>query len=117
MTLNLASITVEKLLEFTSKELQEFQLKLSFAIEQRLEEDKIAFQNEVQELASKRGFSLDTKRGFSLDTLLGTQSKKTKAAEYRNPDNLKQVWAGHGRKPNWLLEFLSAGRKLEEFKV
>lgn len=109
MTLNLANISVENLLEVSSKDLQDFQAKLSTAIEQRKERDKIDLHNEMQELASKRG--------FSLDEFLTNPPKKTKAAKYKNPTNPKQVWAGRGRKPNWLLELLTAGRKLEEFKV
>lgn len=110
MTLNLANITVENLLEIPSKDLQDFQATLNAAIEQRKEQDKIDLHNEMQALASKHG--------FSLDEFLGNPPKKTKAvAKYRNPANGKQVWAGRGRKPNWLLDLLAAGRKVEEFKA
>ena len=109
MVLSLADITVENLLGISSKELQDFQVKLSTAIEQRIEQDKIDFHNEMQELASKRG--------FSLDAFLGMPPKKVKIAKYKNPANGKQVWAGRGRKPNWLLELLATGKKLDEFKI
>lgn len=109
MTLNLADITEEKLLKISSKDLQDFQVKLNAAIEQRKEQDKIDAHNEMQAVASKHG--------FSLDEFLVNPPKKTKAAKYKNPANSKQVWAGRGRKPNWLLELLAAGRKLEEFKA
>ncbi len=109
MTLNLADISIENLLEVSSKDLQDFQAKLSAAIEQRKEQDKIDLHNEMQALASKHG--------FSLDEFLVNPPKKIKVAKYRNPANNKQVWPGRGRKPNWLIELLSAGRKLEEFKV
>lgn len=109
MTLNLADISIENLLEVSSKDLQDFQAKLSAAIEQRKEQDRIDLHYEMQALASERG--------FSLDEFLVNPPKKTKAAKYKNPANPKQVWAGRGRKPNWLLELLSAGRKLEEFKA
>jgi DNA-binding protein H-NS len=109
MTLNLADISIEKLLEVSATELQEFQAKLVAAIEERTEQEKIDFHNEMQELAAKRG--------FSLDEFLINPPKKSKMAKYRNPANLKQVWAGRGRKPNWLMDLLTAGRNLEEFKA
>jgi DNA-binding protein H-NS len=109
MTLNLADISVESLLEVSSKDLQDFQAKLADAIEQRKVQDKIDLHNEMQELASSRG--------FSLNEFLVNPPKKTKAAKYKNPANSKQVWAGRGRKPNWLLELIAAGRNVEEFKA
>lgn len=109
MTLNLANITVENLVQFSAKDLQDFQVKLGSAIEQRKEQDKINVHNEMQALVSKHG--------FSLDEFLVNPPKKSKAAKYRNPANNKQVWAGRGRKPNWLLDLLAAGRNLEEFKA
>jgi DNA-binding protein H-NS len=109
MVLSLADITVENLLGISSKDLQDFQVKLSAAIKQRIEQDKIDFHNEMHELASKRG--------FSLNAFLANPPKKVKIAKYRNPTNSKQVWAGHGRKPNWLLDLLATGRSLEEFEV
>jgi len=109
MSLNLAEITVETLLNIPTKELQAFQETLSEAINQRKVQDKIELHNEVHALVSNRG--------YSLDELLGNPPKKIKVAKYRNPSNSKQVWAGRGRKPNWLLELIAAGRSVEEFKI
>jgi DNA-binding protein H-NS len=107
--LNLAEITSEDLLVIPSKELIAFQAVLNSAIEQRKEQDKIELHNEMHALASKHG--------FSLDEFLGASAKKIKAVKYRNPNNPKQMWAGRGRKPNWLLDLLATGRKVEEFKI
>ena len=109
MTLNLADITIDNLLEVSSKDLQNFQVKLAEAIEQRKEQDKVDLRVKMEVLASEHG--------VSLDEFLVNPPKKVKVAKYRNPANLKQVWAGRGRKPNWLLELLNAGRSLEEFKA
>jgi DNA-binding protein H-NS len=109
MALNLADITIENLLEIPSKDLQSFQVTLHAAIEQRKEQDKINVHNEMHALASRHG--------FSLDEFLVNPPKKIKAAKYKNPANNKQVWAGRGRKPNWLLDLLASGQPLEDFKV
>lgn len=109
MTLNLADISIETLLEASSKDLQDFQAKLSAAIEQRKEKDKSDLRAKMEALASEHG--------VLLDDFLANPPKKIKAAKYKNPANSRQVWAGRGRKPNWLLELLNAGRNLEEFKA
>lgn len=117
MTLNLTDITVEELLTNSSKDLYEFQAKLNAAIEQRKVKDKVEFQNEMQELATKRGFSLGEILGTSKKTKTVKKSKVAKLAKYRNPANDKETWAGRGRKPNWLLELITEGKSLEEFAI
>lgn len=113
MSLDLANISTEELAKLSSKELQDFQVKLNDAIEMRKGQDKIDFYNEMQELAAKRG--------VSLSEYLGSSPRKIKAAtksvKYRNPANSKETWPGRGRKPNWLLDLLNAGRNLEEFRI
>jgi DNA-binding protein H-NS len=113
MSLHLANINLEQLLESTSKELLDFQEKLTIAIEKRKEKDKLDVQNELHELAAKRGFSL----GEILGKTRKKSAKKNKAARYKNPANDKETWAGHGRKPNWLLTLIAEGRNIEEFQV
>ncbi|MEY4769150.1 MAG: hypothetical protein RL637_1789 [Pseudomonadota bacterium] len=108
--LNLSSITVEDLLSVPSKELQAFQATLNEAIEQRKEQDKSELLDKIASLTTESGFSWD-------EVLGGSTPKKVKAVKYRNPNNAKQMWAGRGRKPNWLLDLLSSGRRIEEFRV
>jgi DNA-binding protein H-NS len=55
--------------------------------------------------------------GFSLTELLGADSRTGRApseAKYRHPEKPDLTWSGRGRKPNWLLEAVSAGTPLEE---
>jgi DNA-binding protein H-NS len=37
--------------------------------------------------------------------------------KYRNTDNPAETWMGRGKRPNWLKAQLSAGRRLEEFRI
>jgi DNA-binding protein H-NS len=108
--LDLGSITVEELLTVPSRELQTFQATLNEAIEQRKEQDKSELYDKIASLTTESGFSLD-------EVLGGGSSKKIKMVKYRNPSNTKQMWAGRGRKPNWLLELIAGGRRIEEFRV
>lgn len=38
-------------------------------------------------------------------------------AMYRNPDNPSETWTGHGRRPRWITQQLSAGKRLEDLKA
>ncbi|KAA0073161.1 H-NS histone family protein (plasmid) [Paraburkholderia sp. T12-10] len=38
-------------------------------------------------------------------------------ARFRDPADPGNTWTGYGRRPTWLLTYLEAGRKLEEFAV
>jgi DNA-binding protein H-NS len=51
--------------------------------------------------------------GYSLAELVGTETKYARApaaAKYRHPENPALTWSGRGRKPQWLLEALAAGK-------
>lgn len=55
---------------------------------------------------------------------LGFQTKGKKKAEdkdkvvkYVHPEDSKKTYSGHGRQPNWLLEEIAKGKKLEDFKI
>ncbi|MGR3270679.1 H-NS histone family protein [Thalassococcus profundi] len=56
--------------------------------------------------------------GFSLDELLGGSGKGSKSApKYANPADRSQTWTGRGRKPNWVLDALNAGKSLDDMKI
>ena len=59
--------------------------------------------------------------GFTLSELLGaaaTQKKRMPArAKYAHPENASVTWTGRGRKPLWVAEILSCGRKLEDLLI
>ncbi|MFZ5964009.1 H-NS family nucleoid-associated regulatory protein [Thalassococcus sp. BH17M4-6] len=57
--------------------------------------------------------------GFSLDELLGASSGKgpKSAPKYANPADPSQTWTGRGRKPNWVIDALAAGKSLDDMKI
>ncbi|CUH77957.1 H-NS family nucleoid-associated regulatory protein [Tropicibacter naphthalenivorans] len=56
--------------------------------------------------------------GFSLDEVLDAGVKGSKGApKYANPDDATQTWTGRGRKPNWLIEALEAGKSLDDMAL
>ena len=51
--------------------------------------------------------------GFSLAELMGLELKKTRAPaqeKYRHPENHSLTWSGRGRKPQWFVDALLAGK-------
>lgn len=45
------------------------------------------------------------------------QAERHAQVLYRNPDNHSETWAGHGRRPRWITQQLSAGKRLEDLKT
>ncbi len=51
--------------------------------------------------------------GYSLAELVGIDTKSSRAplaAKYRHPENPALTWSGRGRKPQWFVEALAAGK-------
>lgn len=40
--------------------------------------------------------------------------KENAGPSYRNPANAAETWTGRGRKPKWVIEWLDAGKSLED---
>jgi DNA-binding protein H-NS len=58
--------------------------------------------------------------GYSLAELVGAETKTTRApaaAKYRHPENPAVTWSGRGRKPQWFVEALAAGKTAGELAI
>jgi DNA-binding protein H-NS len=44
----------------------------------------------------------------------GRVVEKVVAVKYRHPDNPALTWSGRGKRPQWLVEALAAGRTLDD---
>lgn len=58
--------------------------------------------------------------GYSLADLIGVEVKTTRApavAKYRHPENAALTWSGRGRKPQWFMEALAAGKSADDLAV
>ena len=80
--------------------------KVAAAIIARKAEDAKATKDQLRAYAEKAGFRLEElfgKRG----------SKGSGVAKYRNPKDASQTWTGRGRKPNWLIDAVKKGAKIE----
>ena len=94
------------------KELVEARDAIEEALAERKEEERAEIKRKMAELANESGFEIAELFG-------GNRGRKrtTSSAKYRNPKDASQTWTGRGRKPNWLVEALGQGAKLESFEV
>lgn len=94
-------------------ELVELKKQLDVELVHRKEVEKQTVLAEIQNLAAAKGFSLT-------DILGGGEKKARKVAakgQFRNPANPAQTWTGHGRKPQWAIDWLASGRSLDELRA
>jgi DNA-binding protein H-NS len=96
----------------TYRELVEARDTINEALAKRKEDERAEVKRMMAELANESGFEIAELFG-------GKRGGKRAAsgAKYRNPKDSSQTWTGRGRKPNWLVEAVNQGAKLESFEV
>lgn len=99
--------------QLSSAELRELQKK----IEQQLK----VRQRTEREAAIEQIYNIAHGLGLTLNDLIGKGGiKPTRAkvaAQYRNPSDASQEWAGRGRQPKWVKEALDAGKTLDTLRI
>ena len=110
---DITKLSTEDLIKFSYKDLLAHQAKVNKAVELRKETEKQEVYESLLALASEKGFSFEEFAGLKP----GKSKKSVSKATYRNPDNHEQIYKGGGRKPNWLVEKLANGAKIEDFVV
>jgi hypothetical protein len=95
------------------KEMLEFQVTLTKAIELRKAKDKSLIRQQIKELASSAGFELS-------DFLTEGKEKKIRkrpSTKIQNPDNSNQYWIRIGPKPQWLKDLEAKGVNIADYEV
>ena len=93
-------------------ELKKIQKDVAKAISTYQDRQKAEARAKVEALA--RDF------GYSLAELVGTETKSSQApaaAKYRHPENPALTWSGRGRKPQWFVEALEAGKTASDLAI
>lgn len=98
------------------KELIELEAKVAKAISAAREKERNELKRKMAEMAETHGFSVTELFGGGRGAR-GGKSKAVGIARYANPDDRSDTWTGRGRKPNWLLERLKKGAKLDDFAL
>lgn len=93
-------------------QLLDLQKRIEVAIVERKTSEAREVKEKLQALAEKSGFSLAELFGGKRGGKRGTA-----AVKYRNPKDTSQTWTGRGRKPNWLVDAVKKGAKIDSFSV
>ena len=110
----MASINVDKM---SLKELVELEAKVQKAIAAARDREKANLKEKMAELAKTHGFSVNELFGGGRGAKGAGKGKSLGVAKFANPENKSDTWTGRGRKPNWLLERLRKGAKLNDFAI
>lgn len=116
----------------STPELRRLQGKVTRELQKRESAERSALLRQFKKLAAEKG--------LKLEEVLPIGFKKTAAAEpvakaprrgrqiknmaakkranfvYFNPANPAQGWSGHGRRPQWVLDWQAAGKSMEDLK-
>ncbi|MDO9640804.1 MAG: H-NS histone family protein [Pseudotabrizicola sp.] len=93
-------------------ELKKMQKYVAKAISTYQDRQKAEARSKVEDLARDLG--------YSLAELVGTETKSSRApaaAKYRHRENPSLTWSGRGRKPQWFVEALAAGKTTGDFAI
>lgn len=58
--------------------------------------------------------------GYSLAELVGSETKSSRApaaAKYQHPEKPALTWSGRGRKPQWFVAALAAGKTASDLEI
>jgi len=97
----------------SSKDLASLQQRIAVAIVNKQASEKSDLKRKLEELAAQSGFNVNELFGAGTSSLKGSKV----AVKFRNPKDDTQTWTGRGRKPNWLVEALGKGKKIDNFRV
>lgn len=102
--------TINGLDRMSYADLLKLQERIEAAIAEKRAEEAAATKEALRAMA--------TKAGFDIGELFGRRGKRgPSTVKYRNPKDPAQTWTGRGRKPNWLVEALKKGAKIESFAI
>jgi DNA-binding protein H-NS len=103
--------TINGLDKMSYAELLKLQGRIEAAIAEKRVEDAAATKEALRAMAEKAG--------FNLNDLFGKRGAKKGSgqAKYRNPKDTSQTWTGRGRKPNWLVDAVKKGAKIDTFAI
>ena len=103
--------TINGLDKMSYAELLKLRERIEAAIAEKRIEDAATTKDALRAMAEKAG--------FNINDLFGRRgsSRGSGVAKYRNPKDSSQTWTGRGRKPNWLVDAVKKGAKIDSFAI
>lgn len=97
-------------------QLKELQLDIENEIKSRQQGDLVKARQQILAIAQAAGVTVEDL--FATDTKKSNKRKGQKIqAQYQNPVNKAQTWAGRGRQPRWIAEGIAGGKQLADFRI
>ena len=103
--------SIDGLDKMSYAELLKLEERIQTAIAAKRVEDAASTKEALRAMAEKAG--------YSLNDLFGKRGGRKGSGEvkFRNPKDTSQTWTGRGRKPNWLVDAVKKGAKIDAFKA
>lgn len=115
----------------TLAELRRLQTKVETEIRRRSDTAKKDLLKRMQKLAAEHGMSLTdviggqeaTEKAAPAPKKAANKPAAKKAAKpasvikFRHPENPAIGWTGHGRKPQWVIDWLAQGKALDDLRA
>lgn len=99
------------------KELETIKKEVDRVIAMKRDLERVQLKKKVAELAESHGFSVNELFGAAQKGRGGQKNKSSGVPKFANPENPADTWTGRGRKPNWLVDRLKKGAKVEDFAI
>lgn len=111
MSIKLEALSLQELESLIQKAGEMIQRK-------KAQQEKLAgARAEIERIAREAGVSIDDLLSQAKAPRKAAGERKPVAAKYRNPADASQTWSGRGKRPRWLADAISAGKKLESFAI
>ena len=94
-------------------ELRDLEVRIGNEIKKRQHDEMADARAKILAIAQDVGVSLDE----LINSSLPKKTKKAVAVQFRFEDDSKKQWTGRGRQPNWVKEWVAAGKSLDEIRV
>ena len=111
-------------------ELRRLQSKVETEIRRRSDTAKKDLLKRMQKLAAEHGMSLNevigqestekaapAPRKAAAKPVAKKAAKPASVIKFRHPENPAIGWTGHGRKPQWVIDWLAQGKPLDELRT
>ena len=112
---------------YSLPELRRLQTRIESEIRRRSDTTRRSLLKQVQKMAAEQGMTLgdllegtvapaETKAPASKvkrDANIKKKAKTPTVIKYPNPANPDQGWSGHGRRPQWVVDWLAQGKAIE----
>ena len=115
----LSKLTKEELISLLGRKDQELD-KLRGSTLLSTDPDIVAIRTTITTLAKKKkvkSYEVLDVVAKALKVKANIQRPERSPAKYVNPENPRKTWSGKGKKPDWIKDILSTGKKLDELAI